>query len=561
RWLKVWPFQKNTPDVVRSYSVMDGGSEPHLVEWSTFFGQMIRRQVIEHVHAPVWISSEGYDSCAQFLAERKADLVLETTFRQGPDQFWLLVRLFNGQEPQRTPLSLEFGLLENPVPSMEQALARIHDFLFPNNFEGGPKPITLLLTNSWPALQAYFRAQLAEQNGAIEDAESLFSESLANGPFSAAYLGLADCQLRLGKWKSALDATSAAFATRYKTASDHQRWSAEGQYFLATGQFENARAVYAKAVEAYPDLPHYREQLAQAFWGQTQYKLALGAFRAGGKYNLTDPNPTYPIYLAAAEAADEAWALATKWQVNVPQEPAYWFARGVTALVAKKYGDAADAFSAFRTECGYRGDPGGIFKAVFFRAKALACQGDLPGALEVLEAFLPQAYPELGAHVAQRNLARAALYLQLKKVSKARPLLEQLLDLDPIPAYLDCFLLASILCDRALSPDLFRQFGEKVQYIHEQYTSLHSSGARALADALRLLWNPHATEKPEVRQDIDDFLGEAVVGYPGPLSQYVLWQWNKRKDTSAVKALDARYWNEWRAPLLLQFFPYPFLAG
>jgi tetratricopeptide (TPR) repeat protein len=130
-----------------------------------------------------------------------------------------------------------------------------------------------------PAAAAAFFNRLADglfRNGDPERAKEAWEKSLAARPADPfCWMGIGDCQIRLGKPDAALEA--------YGRAADLQPapvgncWHRLGNHLAKEGLHSHAAAAFTKAISSEPENPLYHLRLAAAFAAQGQNDLAAAA--------------------------------------------------------------------------------------------------------------------------------------------------------------------------------------------------------------------------------------------------------------------------------------------
>jgi tetratricopeptide (TPR) repeat protein len=130
-----------------------------------------------------------------------------------------------------------------------------------------------------PAAEALFFSRLADGllcAGYPERAKASWGESLAARPADPfCWMGIGDCEIRLGKPEAAMEAYSRA--ADFQPASAGGCWHRLGNQLAAEGLHSHAAAAFTKAVSSEPENPLYHLRLAAAFAAQGRNDLAKAA--------------------------------------------------------------------------------------------------------------------------------------------------------------------------------------------------------------------------------------------------------------------------------------------
>jgi len=132
-----------------------------------------------------------------------------------------------------------------------------------------------------PATGAAFFSRLADgllRAGYPERAEAAWEKSLAACPADPfCWMGIGDCQIRLGKPDAAAEAYGRA--ADLQPASAGGCWHRLGNHLAKEGLHSHAAAAFTKAIASEPENPLYHLRRAAAFAAQGQNDLAAAALR------------------------------------------------------------------------------------------------------------------------------------------------------------------------------------------------------------------------------------------------------------------------------------------
>jgi protein O-GlcNAc transferase len=132
-----------------------------------------------------------------------------------------------------------------------------------------------------PAEEAAFFSRLADgllRAGYPERAKSAWEKSLVARPADHfCWMGIGDCQVRLGKPDAAVEAYNQAADLHPALAGEC--WHRLGNHLAKEGLHSHAAAAFTKAIASEPGNPLYSLRLASVFAAQGQNDLAAAALR------------------------------------------------------------------------------------------------------------------------------------------------------------------------------------------------------------------------------------------------------------------------------------------